>query len=669
MKSILRLFPVILLICVFSLVVSVNANASEVIDSGYCGGEDDGENLTWTLTDDGTLTISGEGEMKDYKDDRKYPWYSHRDNVQHLIIEKGVTTIEYDSFSCLELMTDVTIADSVKVIERRAFCGCDSLSSITIPGSVASIEGMAFLGCKSLKTVILLPGVTTIEYDAFRSCTSLRSIVIPNSVISIGEQAFYYTRLSAAIIPSSVISIGEDAFYASSLQYFSVDEENTVYSDVDGVLFNKDQSTLLDYPDGKVEDTYTIPDTVTAIAENAFTNCYGISNIVVPRNVTSIGTTAFHYAFLYAVTVDAENQCFSDKNGVLFNKDGSTILYYPSKRTHANYSLPSSVTSIAPHAFSFSQYLISITLPESITTIGSHAFAECTNLSCINIPKEVSYIGESAFDNCEKLSSIHLPYKLTKIEQYTFHGCKSLLTVTIPKGVVTIGDDAFCGCSSLTHVVIPNTVAHIGACAFIGTAIKTLELPESLLTIDRSAFSHCRSLVAAKIPNSVSFMGSQVFAHCDALSSVIFTGNAPEFPYGMLGDVTTTAYYPADNETWTNDKLQDYDGNITWVPYTADMLYHTHFSLNTLSQDEFDLTITITSLYGKADDIAVIATYSVDGQMLELCTKVLTSDTAQTFTLARDNTNGEISCVTVFIVDDFSNPVPLVIPQSICTQN
>lgn len=335
MKSILRLFPLALLICVFSFVASVNVNAAEIIDSGYCGGEGDGENLTWTLTDDGVLTISGEGEMKDYKDDRKYPWYSHRDNVQHLIIEKGVTTIEYDSFSCLELMTDVTIADSVKVIERRAFCGCDSLSSITIPGSVASIEGMAFLGCKSLKTVILLPGVTTIEYDAFRSCTSLRSIVIPNSVISIGEQAFYYTRLSAAIIPSSVISIGEDAFYASSLQYFSVDEENTVYSDVDGVLFNKDQSTLLDYPDGKVEDTYTIPDTVTAIAENAFTNCYGISNIVVPRNVTSIGTTAFHYAFLYAVTVDTENQFFLIK-----------MVFYSIKTALLSYIIPPNVLKL-----------------------------------------------------------------------------------------------------------------------------------------------------------------------------------------------------------------------------------------------------------------------------------------------------------------------------------
>lgn len=281
----------------------------------------------------------------------------------------------------------------------------------------------------------------------------------------------------------------------------------------------------------------------------------------------------------------------------------------------------------------------------------------------------MSYIGESAFSNCEKLSSLHLPDKLTKIEQYTFLDCESLLTVTIPEGIVTIDDDAFSGCASLTHIVIPNTVTRIGACAFVGTALKTLELPESLLTIDGSAFSCCRSLVTVKIPDSVSFMGSQVFAYCDALSSVIFTGNAPEFPYGMFGDVTTTAYYPADNETWTNDKLQDYDGNITWVPYTADMLYHTRFSLETLPQDEFDLSITITGLHDNTEDIAVIATYSVDGQMLELCTEVLTNDVTQTFTHTQDNTNGEIDCIKVFIVDNFSNPVPLVIPQGVYSQN
>ena len=204
-----RLTALALALCMLAALTS-EIFAADTVASGYCGSEGDGKNLTWTLDSEGTLTISGKGEMKDY-DYFSDPWV--RSAVKCVSIESGVTCIgDYAFHNCTNL-TGVTIPNSVTSIGGSAFSDCSSLTSITIPSSVTSIGERVFVGCSSLTSVTIPNSVTSIGEGAFWGCGSLTSVTIPSSVTSIGERAFYdCSSLTSVTIPKSVSSIGENAF-------------------------------------------------------------------------------------------------------------------------------------------------------------------------------------------------------------------------------------------------------------------------------------------------------------------------------------------------------------------------------------------------------------------------------------------------------------------------
>ena len=204
-----RLVALALTLCMLAALTS-EIFAADIVASGYCGSEGDGKNLTWTLDSEGTLTISGKGEMKDY-DYFSDPWVGSA--VKCVSIESGVTCIgDYAFHNCTNL-TGVTIPNSVTSIGGSAFSDCSSLTSITIPSSVTSIGERVFVGCSSLTSVTIPNSVTSIGEGAFWGCGSLTSVTIPSSVTSIGERAFYdCSSLTSVTIPKSVSSIGENAF-------------------------------------------------------------------------------------------------------------------------------------------------------------------------------------------------------------------------------------------------------------------------------------------------------------------------------------------------------------------------------------------------------------------------------------------------------------------------
>ncbi|MDR1371676.1 MAG: leucine-rich repeat domain-containing protein [Dysgonamonadaceae bacterium] len=214
-------------------------------ESGTCGAH-----LTWRLSN-GTLTVSGAGEMRDYTYYTHVPWYSSRSSI-----------------------TTVIIGNNVTHIGDYAFYNCSSLTSVTIPESVTSIGDRAFA-----------------------YCYSLASVTIPNSVASIGELAFSYcSSLSSVTVPDSVTGIGSNAFYScSSLVNIDVHENNTKYASAGGVLFNNGKTTLIKYPEGKTAAGYTIPSSVTDIKSNAFSYCRRLASVTIPESVTSIGEGAFYY--------------------------------------------------------------------------------------------------------------------------------------------------------------------------------------------------------------------------------------------------------------------------------------------------------------------------------------------------------------------------------------
>ena len=290
-----------------------------VVASGTCG-----ENLTWTLSCDNVLTISGTGAMWNYLNPSDEPWYSYRSSITSLVIEDNVTSISWN------------------------FRGLTGLSSVVIGNSITNIESGAFEECTGLSSLTIGNHVTSIGTAAFNRCLGLTSIEIPNSVTSIGNRAFWncFYVTSPVYIHNNVTNIGADAFGACSIPSFEVNSDNSNYCAVDGVLFDKTKHTLIQYPGGNPRTEYTIPETVTSIEYGAFDGAELLTSITIGNNVTSIGDDAFSFCM------------------------GLTSI-----------EIPNSVTSIERFTFSYCSNLTSVVLPNSIVNINDGAFAYCRNLT------------------------------------------------------------------------------------------------------------------------------------------------------------------------------------------------------------------------------------------------------------------------------------------------
>ena len=374
-----RLLSFVLAVLMIASLLPATALAADIVDSGTCGAEGDGSNLTWTLDREGVLTISGSGDMYDYGLSDA-PWYGIRSRVKSAVIADGVTSIGYKAFDDCTSLTSVTIPDSVTSIGYKAFDDCTSLTSVTIPDSVTSIGDSAFSGCTSLTSVTIPDSVTSIGDSAFSGCTSLTSVTIPDSVTSIGDWAFSYcTSLTSVTLPDSVTRIGERAFYyCTSLT------------------------------------SVTIPDSVTSIGEFAFSGCTSLTSVTIPDSVTSIGGWAF-YECTSLTSVTIPDSVTSIGNGAF---KGCTSL--------TSVTIPGSVTRIGVGAFASCTSLTSVTIPDSVTRIGKQAFDYCTSLT------DVYYAGSEAQWKAISISSAGNNDLLTANIHYNYgshtHSYKDVVT-------------------------------------------------------------------------------------------------------------------------------------------------------------------------------------------------------------------------------------------------
>ena len=610
-------------------------------------------NFEYSVLSDGTVYISnynGSAEKVDIpkKIDGKSVTcigayaFDYCSNITSVTIPDSVTSISQFAFVNCENLTDVTIPDSVMGIDDWAFCGCTSLKSITIPNSVTEIGDGAFNGCTSLKSITIPNSVTEIGDGAFYGCTSLTSITIPNSVTSIGGNAFSdctsltgitipesvtsiggrafenCTNLTSVTIPGSVAGIGDGAFNGcTSLIAINVATGNQNYISVNGVLYNKDKTTVICYPAGKKDKSYTIINGVTYIGEHAFEYCTSLTSITIPSGVMGIGDWAFlgcsnltsitipngmtcigyrafedcssltsitipdsvvdigYYAFrgcksLTAINVATGNQDYVSVNGVLYNKDKTTIICYPAEKNDKNYTLIDSVMWIGASAFSGCANLKNIMISDGVTSISPYAFEGCISLTSITMPDSVMLIGDYAFIGCKSLASITICDGVTSIGRYAFENCTSLKSITIPDSVTEIGDDAFRGCISLTAInvatgnqdyvsvngVLYNTNKTTIICYPAGKKDKNYTLIDSTTLILNSAFECCTSLVNITIPDSVTRIGGYAFKDCTSLMNITVPNNVTS-----IGDKAFGYYYDNnENKKLDNFKIYCYPG-------------------------------------------------------------------------------------------------------------
>ena len=564
----------------------------------------------------------------------KHFYCDENTEITNLVIPNGVTKIKLYAFYNCSGLTSVTIPNSVTSIGYAAFYDCSRLTSVTIPNSVTSIGSDAFRGCSGLTSIDIPNSVTSIGSDAFRGCSGLTSVTIPNSVTSIGDYAFYgcsrltkvivndiaawcnilftnaisnplyYAKhlycdenaeitnlvipnevtnikqyafyncsgLTSVTIPNSVTSIGSDAFSScSGLTEINVHEGNTVYSSIDGVLFNKSKTELIRYPEGK-QGAYTISNSVTSIGDSAFYNCSGMTSIDIPNSVTSIGSSAFYYC--------------SGLSSVIINSNAILSKTYSSESSLKNifgkqvkeYQIGNGVKKIGNYAFYGCSGLTSVTIPNSVTSIGESAFWDCGLKKVIWLPTTppdgygqvggiknyvpndsytvlnnkiiypylssmfevdgIKYVPVSPSEKtCDAIDCVYdssaeiiridntvtyrgITMTIKNLNSYLFYQNKFIKSVEVKYDGI-IGSYAFYDCTGLTSIDISNSVTSIGSYAFYGcTGLTSIDIPNSVTSIGNYAFYGCTGLTSIDIPNSMTSIGNSAFHYCSGLTSV-----------------------------------------------------------------------------------------------------------------------------------------------------
>lgn len=311
---------------------------------------------------------------------------------------------------------EYVIPNTVTSIAIGAFYGCNGLTSVTIPDSVTSISESAFYECKGLTSVSIGNGVKTIDKCAFKGCSELTSVTIGNKVESIGDSAFEgCSKLTGVIIPTSVTSIDEEAFQGCS-GLTSVTIPNSVTSISTRAFEGCSGLTSV-----------TISNKITTISSRMFYGCSGLTSVIIPDSVTNISTYAFEgCSELTSVTIGksvnsinqfvfvnctkltqfvvGDSEHYSTIDGVLFNKDKTTLVRYPAGKA-GSYVIPDGVKTIANDAFRRNTLLTSVIIPNGVTSIGNDAFNMCTKLTSATIPNGVT-INEYGLGFCDKLERV-----------------------------------------------------------------------------------------------------------------------------------------------------------------------------------------------------------------------------------------------------------------------
>ena len=421
-----------------------------------------------------------------------------------------------DSGSCGENVTWTYVEESQKLVISGTGAMEDYVKSAPVSAGAVGINKVPWKSYRELIQVVEInDGVTTIGAGAFSGFIALTSVTIPNSVTSIGTGAFFSRSyksngLTSVTIPSGVTSIGQNAFLITDLSSINVDDGNQAFTSVDGVLFSKDMSKLIVYPANK-EGAYTIPNSVTSIEDCAFSGAKctsltipnsvttigesafystSISSYMIPSSVSSIGVDAFNLARCSSIDVEDENLHYTSSDGVLFNKDMTTLIYYPPKKPGESYTIPNSVTTIDIDAFHASYNLTSVTIPSSVISIGETAFFGCDKLVSLDIPSSVTSIGRSAFRECDVLTSMIIPDHVAVINYSILSLCKSLTTVTLGSGVTSIENSIFANSENLKDVYcLAVDVPQTNSSTFKDTPIEnmTLHVPAASLEAYKAA--------------------------------------------------------------------------------------------------------------------------------------------------------------------------------------
>ncbi len=551
------------------LCVLLTVSASAEVVGGYCGGEGDGTNLSWSLdTETGAMTISGTGAMASFAETEP-EWAAYAEAVSSITVESGVTSISEYSFAFFTNLTSVSIADSVSSIGELAFFGCSGITEISI--NAQTIGTGAFRNCSTLETVEFGPNVQTIGMGAFMGCTSLNNVVIPSNVTTIESSAFSdCSSLSSITFPETPIVLGDRMFWGCT----SLEE-------------------------------FVAPDT-TAIGAYFFYNCTSLRTITFSPSVVEFDPSAVEGCVALEEFILAEgNYNFEVYVGALYDPNAKVLIKYPQGSPSVNSYVVegTDVKIVEAGAFANRTMMKYLVIASTVTEIRENAFAGCENLSVVyflgdneawnnmtigegneallnatlytaDSPIITGYCGEGEnfesvmwtldtttgamtlsgegrmgefnFAYIEQLKSLAITDGVLSISEGAFSFCNYLESVSIADSVEELGTFAFYGCDALTSIHIPS--AYVGAAAFrFCTYLETVTFGPNVQTLDNSVFADCVRLESIVIPSNITEIGPAAFAYCTSLKTVEFPETPIALGYRMFWGCTALEEFVAPN--------------------------------------------------------------------------------------------------------------------------
>ena len=617
-----RLLSFVLAVLMIASLLPAAVLAADIVDSGTCGAEGDGSNLTWMLDSKGALTIRGTGEMahygKNYSDAcLRAPWPT---DIKTVTIENGVTSIGgYAFYSCEELAA-ITIPDSVTSIGTYAFYSCDSLTAITIPDGVTRISEGAF-SCWNLTDIVIPKSVTSIGVSAFYDCRKLTAIIIPGNVTSIGKRAFsgcdalkdiYYagseaqwtsaiTDRAAAGIADSVTIHCNYPYDAHTFGGWTVVSaatctvpgvEKRACTDAGCKETQSREIAALGHDWDWDHAVITKAATETEAGEETYTctRCGGTKVEEIPALTTESGTCGENLTW----TLDSEKTLTVSGTGYMRFEGMSTVgpWGYSVKKA----IIGEGVLNIDNCAFWECVDLESVQLPSTLKSIGDKAFQYCTSLKEITIPASVEEM-DHPFISCESLQGFHVAadnpnycdvngvlMSKDQTKLYFYPLGRPDTSYTVPSTVQSIEYCSFSDSQMLKTVTIPGTVKKIDINAFMySKQLQQVSLSTGLERIGTFAFAFCPELKTMTIPGSVEFdyedwhdqnyCGGSMFYECESLESVVFQEGVTSIPSAFYGaEKLKTVSIPSTVESMSTDfslcgKLEEIsvaDGNANF---------------------------------------------------------------------------------------------------------
>jgi len=453
--------------------------------------------------------------------------------------------------------------------------GTNGTSDLTYPAN--TIPNKSFYNKKSLNSIILPSTANSVGSFAFTNCNQLTNVVIPSTISKLGGYAFYCClKLNSITLPSAVTFIGGSAFSICGA-VINVDINNPNYSSIDGILFNKNKTTLIQFPYYKT-GSYIIPESVTNLRDSAFFSCNKLTSLTIPSGLTTIGNQTFSgCSGLTSINSNTNSPInLASKWGVFSGIDkslctisvplGSKAAYQAANQWKdfqnivemgPTFEMPLTVTagglaSLLPQAVRDTLTYLALTgtidardfktmrdsLPvlanidmsraNILEHIGTEGTSEFVTTYAGNAIPDYAFWNRSTHKELVNIRTFVFPGNVNSIGTNAFRFCSGLSSISIPESVVFIGSQAFQNCDGIVSLNLPQNLTSISNSAFSSCEnLETVNYPNQLKSIGETAFSWCPKLAMIKIPATVTSIGGGAFSNCTALSSIYAEPQTP----------------------------------------------------------------------------------------------------------------------------------------------